>query len=469
MRTSLPRLSLRAHWLSVVTLVAITTTDGLAQSAPLPSGANSGVTLAALDSIGIAAVRQFSLPGISVAISTTRGAPMYVGKFGYADISQRESVTPETRFRIYSISKVYTAVIAHQLAGTGVIALDAPVGRYLSDLPSWRDSVTLRQLLSHTSGIEDYTDVNGFERAVNAGTAIEGDFVAAALRVPLHFPPGTRWRYSNTGYYLMQRVIERATAEPYGRTLAERVLVPAGLTATSSNCSSSEVATSYTPAWAAGLKGDSLVVVETRNRFAHAAAVGGLCSNSLDLVRFLSALLTGHLLDTASLGDMIRPALSTAPSGAGLFVGDDDEGFIISHSGGSRNGSSLVMAFVRDSLVLAAVTNGGGAELEQLLRSLRRRLLGKSEPVIADLPTTKEQIAQLVGFYAQIDGSGRTIVAARNDTLFAVGGRLRRQADGSYVPDYSTELHLVFRYDHGSAKEVDFVRYGVVEARFRRP
>jgi D-alanyl-D-alanine carboxypeptidase len=455
--------------LTGLAVATITTSGAVAQAGgvQLRSPANLSRTL---DSVALVEMRRFRLPGLSLAVARTSGEILYRGNFGDADFSLRAPVTADTRFRIYSISKVYAATIAHRLAADGALDLDTPVGRYLSDLPPWRDTITVRQLLSHTSGIEDYADVEGYEQAVHAGTANEDAFVTRALQSPLHFSPGTRWRYTNTGYFLLQRVIERVTGLPYAETLAREILVPARLTTTATHCQSSELATGYTPAWGAGLKGDSLVVDPARNDYTFAPAVGGLCATTLDLVHFFQALLSGGLVDSASVQDMVRPALpGIGRSGAGLFASHDDEGFIISHAGGSRNGQSEVMVFVRDSLILAALTNSGEAELEQLLRMLRRRTLDIADPVIDDLPISLEEIEGVVGLYTTVDGPGRTIVVARHDSLFAFGGRLRKQRDGSFVPDYSTDMRVVFRYQGRNATEIDLLRYGVVGGTWRRP
>jgi len=157
-----------------------------------------------------------------------------------------------------------------------------------------------------------------------------------------------------------------------------------------------------------------------------------------------------------------------ALSGAGVFVSQDDEGFIVSHAGGGGNFNAEVMVFVNDSLILAATANAGGADLELLLRAMRRRILGIADPIIADLPVTRAEIKQLVGVYPDQSGAGRIVIHEQRDSLFAFGGRLLKQPDGSYVPGAIPDLRLVFRYDNGTAQEITVLKYGTPQSRHRR-
>ena len=422
-----------------------------------------------LDSIAEAHRKQQSLPALSIAVATTIGKVLYTRAYGFADVASHKLATSATRFRIYSISKLYASTLAHRLVQEHRLDLDAPVSRYLPDLPSWRDTVTMRQLLAHTSGIEDYTDVPGFEQALNAGRREDDRFVALALQQPLHFLPGSDWRYSNTGYVLVERVIERVAGEPFAQALGTYVLALGSLHATSAQCDTSQIATGYTPAWRVGLAGDSLVVATPRNAHQYNLASGGLCSTAPEVAQFVSLLLRRHFVDSASLADMTRLVpRGVASSGAGLFVRADDEGLILEHSGGGGNGNSEVMAFPQDSLVFAALANTGGAELEELIRALRRRILRLPDPVVVDWPVSPEEVARLLGTYTNIGRAGRLVVYEQGGRLFALGGRLLKQPDGAFVPDLSRSLRLAFAYESGIAAEITVSRYGLVEWRSRR-
>ncbi len=152
--------------------------------------------------------------------------------FGLAQIEAGIAITPETIFDIASTSKQFTATVILLLGQEGVIALDAPLRDYLTDLPGWAERVTLRQMLHHTSGIPDY-----IELLVSAGTQpTEPATVTQAMQhvqaiTELDFEPGSQFSYSNSNYFLFSQVVERATGRPLAEELANRVFEPLGLTA----------------------------------------------------------------------------------------------------------------------------------------------------------------------------------------------------------------------------------------------
>lgn len=460
------RIVLRRH--TTLTLALIPAALG-AQARPI-SRQIDGRMAGTIDSIAEAFRREQKLPGLSIAIAATEGSLLFEGGYGLADVATREPVTSATVFRIYSISKTYASAAAHLLAQSGHLSLDAPVGRYLPGLPAWRDSVTVRQLLAHTSGIKDYTDVDGYDAASNAGRSEDDRFLDMALQSPLEFQPGTNWRYSNSGYALAQRIIERVAGDSLASILAARIMSPAGLGETSPVCPVDRMATGYTEAWRAGLRGDSLVVSAGRNAHRYSVASGGLCSTARDVARFFALLVGGRVVNAASYEDMRRriPA-DVAQSGAGLFAQSDDEGLIVSHSGGGGNGNSEVMAFPQDALALAAVTNtGGGPDLSRLLRAVRRQVLGLPQPAVVDLPAPRDEWSAFLGEYIDSFQQRIAVIVDRDGRPYAFGGRLLKQADGSFASEMYRDWRLRFRVVANAAAELIITHYGVVVVRGRR-
>ena len=426
----------------------------------------SGALAARLDSIIDEFRNEQELPGLSIAVVTSNGRLLYGHGFGFADVSAHRPVTNRTLFPIYSISKVYASALAHRVAARGRLDLSAPVGRYLTALPAWRDTVTMRQLLAHTSGLDEYSDIKGYEESASAGRSEDDRFASLALQRPLRFTPGTQWRYSNTGYALAQSVMERVTDDSLIRAMREELFEPLGLKDTSPACPVSQLATGYTQAWRLGLPGDSMVASTTRNAHRYKLASGGLCSTASDVARFVAALLDGNVVDPAGLADMARRDPPYSPSGAGLFVAEDAEGLIYMHSGGGGNGNSEVMAFVRDSIVLAAITNAGPANFERLLRTMRREVLGLPHPVVEDLPLTRDEWLPLLGEYVTADTRERVAVVSEKDSQpFMFGSRMLKQADGSYVPPFYRDWRVAFRRLPDGGMELVITEYGVVKNR----
>ena len=164
-----------------------------------------------------------------VVLVAERGEPIYEKAFGEAVMEFDVAHTTDTRFRIGSVTKQFTAALVLQQVEEGTIDLDATISEYVPEYPAAQgDVVTIHQLLAHTSGIPSYTgfpEIEEFKR-----DRFDPDsFITTFWDRELEFEPGSRWSYSNSGYYLLGVILERATGTPYDRLLRERILEPLGL------------------------------------------------------------------------------------------------------------------------------------------------------------------------------------------------------------------------------------------------
>lgn len=158
------------------------------------------------------------------------GHVIYRKGLGEANRSWGIPNTPDTRFRIGSVTKQFTATLVLQLVDEGVLKLDEPISLYLPEYPKEAGArVTIHHLLNHTSGIPNYTDIPGFAEDHSRVRYEHEDFVATFSGRPLDFEPGTKWRYSNSGYFLLGVIIEKVTGKRYEQMLRERILDPLGL------------------------------------------------------------------------------------------------------------------------------------------------------------------------------------------------------------------------------------------------
>ena len=154
---------------------------------------------------------------------------------GYADADTKAPMPAGGLFYIYSITKTFTAIRILQLAEQAALSLDDPITRYFPKLP-FPSAVTIRALLNHTGGVPSYTDLPAYLPAVRARPSDPWSYeevLALTCRGPLDFAPGTDWRYSNTGYMLLLRLIEELTGESFARSIERGVVRPLGLTRTS--------------------------------------------------------------------------------------------------------------------------------------------------------------------------------------------------------------------------------------------
>lgn len=159
------------------------------------------------------------------------GRAIYKRGFGDAVMEFDVPNTPDTKFRIGSVTKQFTAALVLQLVEEGKIDLEAPITEYLPDYPAAQgDRVTIHQLLTHTSGIPSYTDLPGFmEGPVRDPFEPADSLLSLVSTMDLEFEPGSRWSYNNSGYHILGVLIERVTGQRYDTVLRERILDPLGL------------------------------------------------------------------------------------------------------------------------------------------------------------------------------------------------------------------------------------------------
>lgn len=147
--------------------------------------------------------------------------------YGLANMEWDIPNQPSTKFRLGSISKQFTALLIVKLAEEGKLKLDVPITTYLSDYPKETgDKITIHHLLTHTSGIPNYTSTPNFLRDKSRNPYTPEDFVKTFNKLPLEFTPGEKFRYSNSGYFLLGYIIEKVTGKTYEQYLQEIILTP---------------------------------------------------------------------------------------------------------------------------------------------------------------------------------------------------------------------------------------------------
>lgn len=173
-----------------------------------------------------AQMRAQHIPGVALAVIKD-GKVIKTRGYGLANVETNTPVTAETVFKIGSISKPIIAMGIMFLVEDGKIALDDKVSKYLEGTPeTWKD-ITVRHLLSHTSGI--IREAPGFD---GARTRREADVIATAYPLPLNFQPGDKYEYCNVGYFALAEIIHKVTGKAWGEFLSERIFQPLGMTST---------------------------------------------------------------------------------------------------------------------------------------------------------------------------------------------------------------------------------------------
>ena len=308
------------------------------------------------------------IPGLSLAVVKNGHIEKSAG-YGLANVELNVPVRPDTIFQIQSITKTFTASAVMLLVEEGKIGLDDKITKRLSGLPeSWKD-ITIRHLLSHTSGIKDFIN----EPTVDMRKDIQPEDVIESLRkLPLNFPPGEKYAYSNTGYHLLAMIIREVTGKYWGEFLKERILVPLEMDDTRVISLSSIVtnrASGYL--WENGELRNGRFITPTILAYAG----GGLRSTVLDLAKWDAALYTEKILKRSTLDQMWTPMKlndgSDSSYGLGWGVTNYHGHRLISHTGSHMTGFKTALArFVDDKLTVIVFTNQREAEQMAIARGV---------------------------------------------------------------------------------------------------
>lgn len=315
-------------------------------------------------------------PGLAYAV-VVDGEIEQVGARGVVEIGDSREVTPDTPFLSGSISKSFTALAVMQLVEAEEVDLDAEVSRYLKELsgrPS--GSITIRQLLSHTSG---FSTLQG--NASHADGPGDADDLARTVEqsagvVPV-YPAGTIWEYSNLNYQLLGRVVEVVSEQDYQAYVESNILVPVGMkhSFVADGEIHEEMATGHRP-WFGTKR--PLAGHGTHRR---SAPQGGIIASASDLALYMQVMLNGEddVLSASGKAAMMRPASDASPSyGLGWFL-DADDGSVW-HSGSSPGVETLATMVPEEQTGVVVLVNAGSGvgfgEMTELLNGITARAIG---------------------------------------------------------------------------------------------
>jgi D-alanyl-D-alanine carboxypeptidase len=295
------------------------------------------------------------------------GRRLYFDSFGLAERAFESPATNDTRYRIASITKLFTSVLVLQLAQKGKLDLDAPIRTYLPDYPGGgADRVTVHQLLNHTSGLEPWDRERSFQEAVENGIEryqkphTSDALLARCCSGGLAGEPGAAFAYNNADYIVLGKIIERVTGKPYDEALAERILRPLGLAdtgVTRHDVILPRLASTYF------YRDDTETLINDLPVYPENwYASGAMYSTATDLLAFADALYGGgRLLGPESLRRLLAPGLDDY--GYGLWSYAFERGgrrYRVAKRPGSIMGANAVLYRLLDldaTVILLANTN----------------------------------------------------------------------------------------------------------------
>jgi D-alanyl-D-alanine carboxypeptidase len=199
---------------------------GSNSAAPQPQTTSLG---SLVDSLANATMKQQGIPGMTVALAKN-GSMLYAQAYGDSDMATHLATQTSTIFEIGSVTKQFTAALVMRLQEQGQLHVDDPISAYLPEY-KFSSAITLRMLLTHTSGLANYTTFTQYPGWAANGVS-EQTVLSAVSQTPLLFPPGTQWSYSNSNYFALGAIIEKLTGQSYAASLSQSIFQPLGLTST---------------------------------------------------------------------------------------------------------------------------------------------------------------------------------------------------------------------------------------------
>jgi CubicO group peptidase (beta-lactamase class C family) len=319
-----------------------------------------------IDKYVLKEMEKEKIPGLALAV-VQDGKVVRATGYGVAQLDTRAPVTPETVFRLASVSKQFTAAGILLLVEDGKVGLDEKISKYLPDTPETWKEITVRQLMNHTSGLIRDSPISDFLEPTDA------DIYKATAARPLLSKPGETWAYCNTGYFLQGQIIEKVSGKSYGEFLRERIFAPLGMNAT-------EVMRKFpsSPRYATGYVNEG-GIFPNAIPFLWSQASGGLVSNVLDLARWDGALLSEKVLKASSLKLAWSPTKLKDNKLVGYGFGwgmDDQRGHkVVAHGGYLYGFRSVIARYISDRITVIVLVNTTGASPEEIATGVARHVL----------------------------------------------------------------------------------------------
>jgi CubicO group peptidase (beta-lactamase class C family) len=308
------------------------------------------------------------IEGLSGAVLVTHadGSVLLREAGGTADAERDLPCTPETRFQIASVSKQFTAAAVMRLVQDGRAPLDAPLSRVMPDCPPrWRD-ITLHHLLTHTSGLGHWADV---DVSVMTGTPTPQEVLDALAARPLHDAPGASYLYSSPGYALLGQLVARLTGQSHASFLRERILAPVGMTSTTTGEDPDS-------GWARGYRDGERIDV---SMYTPLTGCGDMWSTVDDLARWSAAFHGDRVVSAASRKLMCASHVPNRSDdgpvahdayGYGLLTGRIAGEEAVYHPGENPGYRSLLAWFPRQGTTAVVLTNDESAPFDEVVRQV---------------------------------------------------------------------------------------------------
>jgi CubicO group peptidase (beta-lactamase class C family) len=433
--------------------IQVAPTSATAQAPPAGSAATEPRDLASrVEEYMAARVKRDHFSG-SVLIARD-GKVLFSRGYGMANLELDVPNTPRTKFRLGSITKQFTAAAILVLQQQGKLSVQDRIRKHLPDAPKAWDEITIHHLLTHTSGIPNYTSYPEFLKTLPVPVTLK-ELIAKFRDKPLDFKPGEKFRYSNSGYVVLGQIIENVAGQSYASFLQAAVLGPAGMKDTGYDSAVAIVkhrASGYTRRLGILLTNSDYVDMS----IPHAA--GALYSTVEDLLKWDQALYTDRPLDAKSREAMFTPFKDHY--GYGWVIDRKFGRPRYSHGGGIMGFVTIIERYPDDRLLVVALCNLENSPVGPVGDDLPAIALGKKYVVPREPVAAKLDPAVLDGYTGryQVEPSGNGKPKDEEiTTISRDGARLFSQTKGQPRYVLTPESDMLF-YARGADTEVRFVR-----------
>lgn len=308
----------------------------------------------------------------SGSVLIARNGKVLVRKgYGEADHQKHLVNTAQTKFRLGSMTKQFTAMAILILQARGKLNVGDRICTYLSECPTPWQQITLHQLLTHTSGIPDFTSFPDYKTSQGSPSS-PTQTIARFKDKPLDFQPGEKWSYSNSGYVVLGAIIEQASGKTYEAFLQENIFVPLQMVDSGYDHNKGDLAVGYR---------DQTNLADFIDMSIPYAA-GGLYSTVEDLYRWDQSLYTDKLI-SKNLRDQMFTPLALVPNsggfgyGYGWGIGKEGDHSVVSHAGGINGFNSAIVRYPNDRFVVIVLGNREDVDTSRICVQLAKMVFGE--------------------------------------------------------------------------------------------
>lgn len=353
-------------------------------------------------------------------VLVARGSEVLFSKgYGFANLEWNVPNTPDTKFRLGSVTKQFTAASILLLEERGKLSVSDPVKKHMPDAPAAWDKVTLYHVLTHTSGIPSFTGFPDYVKLEPFATTA-AELVARFRDRPLEFQPGEKFNYSNSGYVLLGYLIERISGMPYERFVRENIFTPLGMKDSGYDSNSAVIArraAGYVPG-KAGAENAGYINMTVPH------GAGALYSTTEDLLKWEQGLFGGKLLKPASLDKMTTPFKQNYAFGLGVDTTAGRKK--ISHGGGIEGFNTELEYFPDDKLTVVVLANLNGSAPNEIAAKLAGLAHGEQVKLASErkeISLDARVLSRYVGAYGMAPGSAMLITLDGNQLSSKLGAQ----------------------------------------------